>query len=498
MLLTMLQDTVERVSSSQGVRFEGRIYPYAELLDQIERLAAGLAALGVGTGTAVAILLPNSPEFFVSFYSVVSLGGIAVPLDPRSTEAELLAHARRCDIRVVIADQRHLPLCRSVIEAGGAMAGVTLVHNGAGGGPTIGALMRDHGRPVWPNVAGDADALYLFSSGSTGRAKRVPLTQAQLVAYGRCCADSLGFSPEDVVVNILPPYHSMGLGNCYLASAFSGASLIIPKDPQPLVMHRRALLSILERERATIFPGVPFIFDALGKAPQQADLSAIRFCYSAGSSLQRATFDRFQDKFGIAVRQAYGSTECGLICANTGPQPQRIWQSVGRPLLDTSVEIVDSGAAGAPEHGEILVRSSSMTNGYAGMEALNQEVFRNGGFLTGDLGHLDCDGNLFLTGRVKLFIDIAGEKIDPIEVEDVLHGHPDVSEAVVVGVPDTRTGGSRLKAVLVAQHRDRAAELLGYCRTRLARHKVPELIEFRDALPRSPTGKILRGELIER
>lgn len=497
MLLAMLHDTVGRVSSAQGIRSGGATVSYAELLDRTERFAAGLAAVGVETGDAVAILLPNSPEFFVAFYSIASLGAVAVPLNPRSAAAELISCARQSAIRAVIADHRYVPLGRTMIEGMEATSSVVLMHNGDGHGPTIDALMRDHGRADPRHVPDDADALYLFSSGSTGRPKPVPLTHAQLVAYGRYCAEPMEFCAEDLIVSILPPYHSMVLGNCYLGGTYSGASLLMPDDPQPLAIHRNALLEALERERATIFPGVPFMFSTVGNAPLQADLSAIRFCYSAGIPLKRATLDLFRDRFGVVIRQAYGCTECGLICANTDPEPERIWKSVGRPLLDTSVEITEGGGS-VGNDGEILVRSSSTTRGYVGMEALNREVFRDGGFLTGDRGYFDEEGNLYLTGRTKLFIDVAGEKVDPIEVEDTLQEHPAVSEAVVVGIADSKTGESRLKAVVVSEDRSRGPELLRYCRTRLARYKVPELIEFRDELPKSPTGKILRGELDER
>ena len=242
------------------------------------------------------------------------------------------------------------------------------------------------------------------------------------------------------------------------------------------MLSRGRLLTELSQEGVTVLPGVPFLFDTLAGWEGAVDLSRARLCYSSGAGLRAPVHERFRGRLGIGIRQPYGSTETGLAAANcksTDPAP---WASVGAPGGDASVEVVGEG--------ELLIRSSSLARGYLNAEAANRAAFVDGGLLTGDLGHLDAAGNVYITGRSKLILEVAGHKIDPVEVEDVLADHPAVAEAVVVGVPSPRTGEQRLKAVVVRRGDAAADALLRHCRERLSMHKVPELIEFRDEIPR--------------
>jgi len=212
--------------------------------------------------------------------------------------------------------------------------------------------------------------------------------------------------------------------------------------------------------------------------------------------MRRPVYERFGDRFGIRVRQAYGSTETGFIAANMSADTG-LWDSVGPPVDQVTIEILPTESATAHGAGEILIRSPSITRGYLDNAPANAASFVDGGFLSGDLGRLDGDGNVFITGRSKLILEVAGHKVDPIEIEDVLAAHPAVEEAVVVGVPNPRTGEQRLKAVVVLRGEVTADALLRHGRGLLSAHKVPETIEFRDQIPRSAAGKVLRGKLME-
>ena len=200
----------------------------------------------------------------------------------------------------------------------------------------------------------------------------------------------------------------------------------------------------------------------------------------------------------MLVRQLYGTTETGIMSMNLSDDPIGSFDSVGAPLGDVRFEILDEDGAPLPagETGEISVSSPAMTSGYADMPDVNREAFRDGRFLTGDLGSLDGEGMLRIEGRKKLLIEVGGYKVDPIEVEDVIAGHDKVEEAVVVGVPGAKPGEETVKAVLVLSDECERRELVEYCRERLANYKVPRELEFRDEIPKSPLGKVLRKYLV--
>ena len=236
-----------------------------------------------------------------------------------------------------------------------------------------------------------------------------------------------------------------------------------------------------------MFPGVPMQFAHLAEAPVAADLSHLRLCFSAGTALPRETFDAFLRRFGVPVRQLYGCTEAGTLTANLDADPVAACGSAGRPVGEVEVRIED---------GEIAVRSPAMTRGYSDDEELNRQVFRDGWFLTGDMGRLDDDGRLWVAGRKKRLIEVAGHKVDPVEVEDVVMAHPQVREAVVVGVRARVGGEETVKAVVVSGDGCGERDVIEFCRERLASFKVPQLVEFRDEIPRSPLGKVLRKYLV--
>ena len=243
------------------------------------------------------------------------------------------------------------------------------------------------------------------------------------------------------------------------AAASTGATLVLLEDPNPFLLRRQRALELLEQEKCTIFPGVPFNFRLMAEAPAAADLSSAPARFSAGTALPRPFFDAFLDKFGVPVRQLYGCTEAGTLTANMDDDPVASFESVGQPVDGVEVRIEDDDGEPVPTGsiGEVAVRSPGLTSGYADMEELNSQVFREGYFITGDLGQLDDEGRLTITGRKKLLIEVGGYKVDPIEVEDVVVAHPKVGEAVVVGVPGKVAGEEVVKAVVVPSDDGRGA-----------------------------------------
>ena len=322
-------------------------------------------------------------------------------------------------------------------------------------------------------------------------------------------ASTTNVVPEDNILCVVPLYHAHGLGNCLLASIGNGATLVILEQPRknnvtvevPFVFRCSRVLELIEQEKITIFPAVPYIFNALAETPihTTAKLDTLRLCFSAGNFLGKDIFNKFIQRYGVPVRQLYGCTEAGSVAINLNTNVEQTYNSVGKPLKNVAVRIVDEqkNDLSIDKIGEVVIASDTLTCGYYNMPELNQQAFQNGSFLTGDLGMLDENGYLYITGRKKILIDTGGRKVDPIEIEDILVAHPKVQEAVVVGVKGSHAG-EIIKAVLVIKNAEicNEQEIFAYCKNLLAEFKIPKIIEFRREIPKSPLGKILRKALV--
>jgi long-chain acyl-CoA synthetase len=457
---------------------------YADLAERVERLAHGLACRGIRPGDAVALLLPSTPAFVTSLFAVTGLGAVAVPLNPQFKRDELEFCFRSCGVRAVIGDAQTTVLCEQIAAGWDYPIQVIAAARGGSGAASLEELIADNGPLTLASRAPGEDFMQQFSSGSTGRPKRLART------HGQCWAEAQSYTwirPDDRIFCAVPLFHTYGLGCCLLAALRNTATLVLMDEPNPFVLMRSRALRLLAREAVTVFPGVPFNFRLLADAGERADLSSLRLCFSAGTALAEPAFDAFRHAFGVPVRQLYGCTEAGTLAANLDPDPVATRESVGTAVGRVKIRIVD---------GEVAVSSPALTRGYAAMDALNREVFRGEWFLTGDLGRLDDAGRLSITGRKKLLIEVAGHKVDPIEVEDVVVSHPLVRDAVVVGVKSRLVGDEAVKAVVVPTDGLQERELIRFCQERLAPFKVPQIVECREEIPKSPLGKVLRKYLV--
>jgi acyl-CoA synthetase (AMP-forming)/AMP-acid ligase II len=494
MLFEAFRTAAGSYPSSSGVRLNGKTYSYAELAERAERLASGFVELGIGKGDAVAILMRNSPDLLVVIHALFAVGGIGVPLDVAGNPAELVRTLEQIKLRAVIASPDLATVAGQLAEATGVQLPVILSQ--AEGKLSLSGLEKTAPGQL-PAVGADDPCVYLFSSGSTGRPKVVPRTHGELLSDFTGSAPSFDFRPEDILVNLLPGHHAFGLTLSMVYMPLSGTTSLLWQPNQPLMLARDSLLETIAAEKVTQLPGVPFLFDLLNGAAAQVALPSVRAAFSGAVALRKATFDTFLARFGLPIRQALGTTETSVVSYNMSDDPVATWNSVGQIVGDNKVEVVPVEESPDPEIGELLISSPAVTKGYLNNPEANQASFRNGAWVSGDLGRIAPDGSLYITGRKKLMVDVAGLKVDPVEVEDVLLGHPAVSEVVVVGVPDKRTGEQRLKAVVVKKADETAEALVAYARGHLSAHKVPYLVEFRDTIPRSVTGKILRGKLVE-
>jgi long-chain acyl-CoA synthetase len=509
MLGQILAKAVEENSESTAIVYGDLNISYRQLSQSVASLSDGLRKIGVSELSCIALVLPNGPEFVISFYAAAQIRALLLPLNPLLKEDELKYYLSDSGSNIIITDTKRAAVCRSAMAQLDQEIQLIITDGQSEQDLSFQELLQGN-RNLEPSVRVspfEGDFLYQYSSGSTGRPKRVCRTQKNLWAEAHNFTGTVQVSPNDRILCIVPLYHAHGLGNCLLASISTGARLVILEQSLkdglpvevPFIFRRPRILELIQQEQITIIPGVPYIFAALAETPRETtvDLSMVRLAFSAGNFLPKETFDKFWQRFELPIRQLYGCTEAGSVAINLESGTEIRQDSVGLPLHNVDIKIIDEQEQelSAGLVGEILIKSPALTREYYNMPELNQEAFKNDCFYTGDLGRKDEDGYLFITGRKKIFIDTGGRKVDPIEIEDVLMTYPKIQEAVVVGAK--RSDGEELiKAVLVLKEACSEYEILAHCKERLAEFKVPKIVEFRDEIPKSPLGKILRKNLV--
>jgi long-chain acyl-CoA synthetase len=467
---------------------DGRVATYEELAARVSVVEVLLEQLGVEPGDRVALLLSNSLGFVASYFGALSAGAVVVPMNAGYQKNELLYFLECCGTKVLITTRGHEELCREVVRAKELPVQLLFVEDGLSYStpvPHLASLVKSPGD--------GAPAMYQFSSGSTGRPKQIARTHQNLLFELQSLHRTLEMTREDRFLGVAPFSHVNGLVRSMLGSMTCGAALY----PLPR-FERQVVADTVCGGHLTVFIGVPFQFAMLAKARfrENPDFSSLRLCVSASAPLPRAINELFHQRFGTYVRQLYGSTETGTISVNVEQDPAPHIDTVGTPIFGVDVEVfLEDGRVAAPgELGEFAVNSPGAIRSYVAAEAATRESFRDSWFLTGDLGRRDPRGLLTIAGRKKFFINKGGYKIDPKEIENVLEGHPDVDEAVVIGVP-TNYGDERVTAVVVATADLSPADIIEFCQGKVAPFKVPSVVKFEDSIPKSPTGKVRRAML---
>jgi chorismate-pyruvate lyase len=299
--------------------------------------------------------------------------------------------------------------------------------------------------------------------------------------------------PGDRILGVSPFFHSYGIITGFLCPILSGAQTYTINDFFP-----KDVAALIKRERITGFPGVPFMYQQLADLSKDADLSSLRYAISAGAPLPPETAATFRSRFGLPIRQHYGTTETGSVSVEPDDPSEQQEMSVGLPFPGVRIQIVDESSHPIEpgEIGNVAISSAFAASEYESPSAPGDSAFRDNLFLPGDLGRINLLGRLVLCGRRRGFINVAGNKVDPAEVEAVLKQIPAVTEAVVLGLPDG-AAGEKIKAALVTAEPCSRNEVYAHCSAALADFKRPRIIEFRKELPRSPLGKILRKYLLD-
>ena len=465
---------------------------YGELRKEVMRTAGGCQRLGLGHGDAVLVSLGNSVEFVVMWFALARIGAVLVPLNPALTSREVAYAARKVGARAVVARSGDL-------EVIGAAAGLARDRWVSVGDPVAGTLgwaeLSSGSEPVeLPSVA-DVDVVeIIFTSGTTAEPKGVLITHANCLRSGEQVARSLWLTPEDTALSALPAFHVNAQSSTILPALTVGARCVLLEQYSAsryigqLRQHGATVTSLVATQVRTL----------LRQPPTQADDDhAVKRVFYA-INVTDGEYEEFERRFGMRLLNGYGLSEAMTAVTIAPMYGDRGWPSVGLPLVDRLVRIVDSEGREVPtgEIGEILVGGvpgRSLMRGYHEDPEATEKALRNGWLHTGDFGFLNERGYLHFVDRKKDMIKRAGENISASEIESVLLEHPGVTEAAVLGMPDDVR--DELVLAVVAGSDLTVDGVLEHCRERLAPYKVPSRIEIRTGLPRTSIGKIEKKQL---
>jgi len=459
---------------------------FAELDGQSDALAGALTAAGLEAGDRVALYAPNGIEFIRGYLGILKAGGVVVPLNTLLNPRELAYILSDSGARLFLF---HPALGASAQAAAAALEAPPrrLDLSALGGGREVPAVAVDPWRQP---------AAILYTSGTTGRPKGAVLTHANLVTNTRSVMAALELEPgRDNLLVVLPLFHAFAATVGLLTPLLHGLALTPVPRFEP-----RLVGEYIEAGGATVFLGVPSMYGLFLRLPPEgrAQWRPVRLCVSGGAALPEAVRQGFEEAFAVPILEGDGPTECGPVTCVNPPRGPRKGGSVGPPVPGVEMAIHDDAGRPLPvgEVGEVWVRGPSVMAGYWGLPEATAEAFAGDWFRTGDLGYRDDDGWFYLVDRKKDLVIVNGMNVYPRVIEEVLHRHPEIAEAAVVGEPHPRQGEVLVAHVVLRSPGGLDVKAVrAWCREHLGAHEVPRRVEFRGALPRNAAGKVLKREL---
>ncbi len=541
-----LDDAARDYPNNVYTIFNDSTRTYAQVKDTADRVANFLASAGIKKGDRVAIFLPNLPHYPAIFFGILKAGGICVTCNPQYTASELNYQLNDAGAKAVFC-MDHPEFYPTAVEAVKNTDVHTVVYCNVKAylpkvkgvlGSLLGKIPKadshDPKHKSFDEVVASAEpkppsvtikptedlALIIYTGGTTGKPKGAALVHTNftynvrgLEEWGRLVHEP-GGKPEKMrrggfhtYLGVLPWYHSFGLTVCMLSACAGGSKMIAVPDPRAGDPPFTEVLKIVQKYKPTIMPAVPTIFVAFTNHSMidKFDLTSLMGCFSGGAPLPPEVCKQFEEKTGAVIFEGYGLSETSpVLTSNPTDKSKRKIGSIGFPLPGTDIKIVDldTGKNELPlgEDGEIAASGPQVMQGYWNRPDENQAVFREIDgrryFLTGDIGHVDKEGFIVITDRKKDMILVGGFNVYPRDVEDILFTHPKVQLAAVVGIPNEKSGES-VKAYITLKPGEQATEeeIREFCKENMAGYKRPKYIEFRDDIPVSPVGKILRRVL---
>ncbi len=523
-----LLDAAKEYPRRTATNFLGATMSYCELAGQVNRLAAALLDIGIKKGERVAVMLPNCPQAVISYYAILRIGAVAVMTNPMYVEREMAYQFENAGVKALIildhlfpkADKilgdteietvivtslrEYLPWYLSLLyplKARKQNLFTRVPYNGSSilNFKQLISKTGEIGDVEYPEL--DDLALLQYTGGTTGVPKGVMLTHKNIMC--NTVQTSMWFPTrrkgEERVIAILPFFHVFGMTVAMNWPIYNaGTIILVPR------FEVKDFVKTLSKTRPTVFPGVPTIYIAINSYPEieKYDISSIRFCITGSAPMPVETIKRFEELTKCRIVEGYGLTEASPVTHVNPLQGIRKVGSIGIAISDTDCRIVDleTGEREVPtgELGELIVKGPQVMRGYWKLPEETSETLRDGWLYTGDIASMDEDGYVFIADRKKDMIIAGGFNIYPREIDEVLYEHPNIREAVTVGVPDPYRGET-VKAFVVLKEGVTMTEeeVIAYCKSKLAAYKVPTAVEFRESLPKTVVGKILRKILRE-
>ncbi len=493
--------------------FEGKRWTYARTGERVSRLAHGLGRLGVEKGDRLGILHVNCNQYVETYFAAAKIGAIFVPLNFRAKADELAYMIANAEVKVLFVGNRYMELVKGMLPELGSVEHCISIDEEQGEMISYEEVIRSSSPEEIFSEIGDEDiTILMYTSGTTGRPKGVPLGHNAFASYVLENVDPANPDIEERNLLTVPLYHVAGI-QAMMAAIYGGRTLVMMKQ-----FEVKEWMETIQREKATRAMLVPTMLKRVIDDPDFSgyDLSSLKvITYGAAPMPFEVINKAIQVMPWVRFINAFGQTETASTITTLGPEDhiiegteeekrkklKRLSSSIGRPLPDVEIKIVDEeGKSLSPmQVGEILARGPRIMTGYWRDEQKTaQALTRDGWLRTSDLGYMDEEGYIYLSGRADDMIIRGGENISPDEVEEVLHSNPKVEEAAVIGVPDTEWG-QQPRAIVVLREGENSTqdEIIEYCRLRLAGFKRPRSVIFIDALPRNPMGKVLRKKLRE-
>ncbi len=515
-LTDFLKKSAASFAKNTAIVFAGKKISYEELDSDVNAAANALLALGVQKGDRVGLLLPNSPPYVIAYYAALKIGAIVFNLNPLAVERELLFLVNHADARALIVAEPLFPHIASLARDSKVKILIACLREWADGRKTSGrrpaairpepdqgifsfeTLLKEHGGTRAPDLGVEAEepALLQYTGSITEGIKGVVLTHGNLVANTlQIISWVVRARPgKEVVLSVLPLFHVYGMALAMNVPICLAAAMIqLPR------FEVKGTLEAIKHYRPTFFPGVPLMFVALsqGKEADRYDLSCLRVCSSGGAPLSPEILEDFEKLAGTRITEGYGLAEASPATHSNPIFGKRKVGSVGLPYPDTLARIVDPESGEEVlqpgETGELCIKGPQIMKGYWKMPEETARTVRDGWLYTGDIARMDEDGYFYIQDIKKDMIIAGGFNIYPKDIDQILLEHPKVAEAIAVGIPD-KFRGELVKAFVVLKSGETATEeeILEFCRRNLAQYKIPRQIEFRDSLPKTTSGKILR------
>ncbi len=486
--------------------FEGKNITYAEVWQQVKAIAGQLQALGIKQADKVALLMSNDPAFVTSFFAILSIGAVVVPISPLFKSVEINHILSDSRSKVVIAHEGVLVDSLKGLSDTSGIKHILVKKQpkieqkySATSSPGIqiieladNEIINDF-QDLNKDRLSDLAAL-LYTSGTTGKPKGAMLSHANLLSILPARLNMFNIDENDIALLTVPLYHIYGMAVIMLGTLAKGATLVmLPK------FDAATALRIIESEKITLLSAVPTMYRLLLQETERTkyNLNSMRLCFSGGAPLDIELLGQIEQTFGVPVIEAYGMTESACLGSANPLFGIRKLGSVGKPLSGITIAIKDaideSAVFDVDQVGEVAIKGTNIMLGYHNQPQATKETLKDGWLFTGDLGYLDKDGYLYIVGRKKELIIRGGLNIYPAEVERIIYCMPAVSDVAVIGIPD-KTMGELIKAIIVLKPNAElsAEEIKAHCSEYLAPYKVPTIFEFRESLPRNTTGKLLK------